>query len=30
MEFNGLPGMVFRGYWLGRGGFIKVIGGWEN
>ena len=22
--------MVVRGYWLGGGGFIKVIGGWYN
>jgi len=28
MEFNGLPGMIVRGYWLCRGGFINVICGW--
>ncbi len=22
--------MVDKGYWLGGGGFIKIIGGWQN
>lgn len=28
MEFNGDSGMVFRGYWLGRAGLLRLsVGG---
>ena len=28
MEFNGYLGMVFRGYWLGRAGLLRLsVGG---
>jgi len=28
MEFNGYSGIVFRGYWLGRAGLLRLsVGG---
>ena len=30
IEFNGEVGIVDRGYRLGGGGFIKIIGRWQN